>query len=81
MITIEWLDWPGAVALIGIASTLGAYWLQNNREARQLGDLHQDLATAKRDFRALAERVNKLEQEQTVQQRIAREKQKNGGAP
>lgn len=32
---IEFLDWPAAAAMIGIASTIGSYWLANRREERE----------------------------------------------
>ena len=52
----EEVDWPAAVALIGIAATVCGYWLQNRREARELEDLFK--------------RLTKLEEADTIQATI-----------
>ena len=53
---LDWIDWPASLAIIGVASTVGAYWLQNRREARE----HEKQSN---DFIELSSRVTSCESE------------------
>lgn len=70
MTGIWYLDWPGTVAILGVASTLGAYWIQNRREER--------------DKKKLTDRFNAFEKglsdlKKTVDGMVHKKKETNGG--
>jgi len=73
ILLLYYVDWPAAIAMIGITATICGYWLQNRREAREDAGLRKrvtELENASVGTQSLNERIGKLDQEVA---RLARE--------
>ena len=52
------IDWPAAMALVGIAATMGSYWLQDRRDVRDQADLLGRVERLEKDVGQLIRVVN-----------------------